>query len=90
MVYVLYILVGIGAAAESLNEWADEEAGQEAVQRVLDSLDDIHALQDAHVDQDVLIEMLRDVRLHALLQVLVTNVHLKLDIKSYFLLIAVR
>lgn len=79
--YCLYILVGIGAAAESLNEWADEEAGQEAVQRVLDSLDDIHALQDAHVDQDVLIDMLRDVRLHALLQVIMMNALQKLDIK---------
>ncbi|XP_037025999.1 peripheral plasma membrane protein CASK isoform X3 [Bradysia coprophila] len=60
--------VAVGAASESLNEWADEEAGLEAVQMVLDSLDDIHALQDAFVDQDVLIEMLRDVKLHALLQ----------------------
>lgn len=51
------------------NAVADEEAGLEAVQTVLDSLDDIHALQDAFVDQDVLMEMLRDVKLHALLQV---------------------
>lgn len=61
--------MAVGTASESLNEWADEEAGLEAVQRVLDSLDDIHALQDAFVDQDVLIDMLRDVKLHALLQV---------------------
>lgn len=61
----------MGTASESLNEWADEEAGLEAVQMVLDSLDDIHALQDAFVDQDVLIEMLRDVKLHALLQVII-------------------
>ncbi|KAJ6637044.1 Peripheral plasma membrane protein CASK, partial [Pseudolycoriella hygida] len=60
--------VAVGTASESLNEWADEAAGLEAVQMVLDSLDDIHALQDAFVDQDVLIEMLRDVKLHALLQ----------------------
>lgn len=59
----------VGTASESLNEWADEEAGLEAVQRVLDSLDDIHALQDSFVDQDVLIDMLRDGKLHALLQV---------------------
>lgn len=63
--------MAVGTASESLNEWADEEAGLEAVQMVLDSLDDIHALQDAFVDQDVLIEMLRDVKLHALLQVII-------------------
>lgn len=65
--------MAVGTASESLNEWADEEAGLEAVQMVLDSLDDIHALQDAFVDQDVLIEMLRDVKLHALLQVMSEN-----------------
>lgn len=59
----------IGTASESLNEWADEEAGLEAVQRILDSLDDIYALQDAFVDPEVLRDMLRDVKLHALLQV---------------------
>ncbi|XP_037910081.1 peripheral plasma membrane protein CASK-like [Hermetia illucens] len=58
----------IGTASESLNEWADEEAGLEAVQRILDSLDDIYALQDAFVDPEVLRDMLRDVKLHALLQ----------------------
>lgn len=65
--------MAVGTASESLNEWADEEAGIEAVQRVLDALDDIHALQDAFVDQDVLMDMLRDVRLHALLQVTYFN-----------------
>jgi hypothetical protein len=62
-------LAAIGAAAETLNEWADEEAGLEAVQRILDSLDDIIALQDAFVDPDVLLSMLRDTKLHALLEV---------------------
>ncbi|EDV42545.2 uncharacterized protein Dana_GF16967, isoform D [Drosophila ananassae] len=55
----------IAAATE---EWADEEAGIEAVQRILDCLDDIYSLQDAHVDADVLRDMLRDSRLHQFLQ----------------------
>lgn len=59
----------IGVASETLNDWADEEAGLEAVQRVLDSLDDIHALQDEYVDEHVLRDMLSDNRLSALLQV---------------------
>ncbi|KRG00089.1 peripheral plasma membrane protein CASK isoform X5 [Drosophila tropicalis] len=50
------------------DEWADEEAGIEAVQRILDCLDDIYSLQDAHVDADVLRDMLRDGRLHQFLQ----------------------
>lgn len=61
--------VTIGIASETLNDWADEEAGLEAVQRVLDSLDDIHALQDEYVDEDILRDMLTDNRLSALLQV---------------------
>lgn len=68
-----YIVV-VGIASETLNDWADDEAGLEAVQRVLDSLDDIHALQDTYVDQDILHEMLRDNKLHALLQVIIINV----------------
>lgn len=52
-----------------LNEWADEDAGIEAVQRILDALDDVSALQDTQIDPDVLISMLRDGRLHGLLQV---------------------
>lgn len=71
--------MAVGTASESLNEWADEEAGLEAVQRVLDSLDDIHALQDSFVDQDVLLDMLRDVKLHALLQVTETFKKKKLN-----------
>lgn len=63
------IKVPIGTASETLNEWADEEAGLEAVQRVIDSLDDIYALQDTFVDPEVLREMLRDNKLHQLLQV---------------------
>lgn len=59
----------VASASDSLNEWADEEAGIEAVQRILDCLDDIYALQDAHVDSDVLRDMLRDNRLHQLLHV---------------------
>lgn len=59
----------VGIASETLNDWADEEAGLEAVQRVLDSMDDIHALQDLYVDKDVIDEMLSDTKLHALLQV---------------------
>lgn len=62
--------VAIGAASESLNEWADEEAGLEAIQKILDSLDDIIALQDANCDPDMLAGMLRDVKLHELLQVI--------------------
>ncbi|XP_031630042.1 peripheral plasma membrane protein CASK isoform X2 [Contarinia nasturtii] len=60
--------VTIGVASETLNDWADEEAGLEAVQRVLDSLDDIHALQDEFLDEDVLRDMLMDNRLCVLLQ----------------------
>lgn len=62
-------LVAVGSASDSLNDWADEEAGLEAVQTVLDSLDDIHALQDSYVDNDLLKDMLRDIRLHELLRV---------------------
>lgn len=65
----MYHLVPIGTASECLNEWADEDAGIEAVQRILDALDDVSALQDAQIDPDVLISMLRDSRLHAILQV---------------------
>ncbi|XP_044314589.1 peripheral plasma membrane protein CASK isoform X4 [Drosophila rhopaloa] len=54
--------------AGATDEWADEEAGIEAVQRILDCLDDIYSLQDAHVDSDVLRDMLRDSRLHQFLQ----------------------
>lgn len=75
--------MAVGAASESLNEWADEEAGLEAVQMVLDSLDDIHALQDAFVDQDVLIEMLRDVKLHALLQVISEYSFISFQFKTF-------
>lgn len=59
----------IGNASEILNEWADEDAGIEAVQRILDCLDDIYALQDSHADPDVLRDMLRDTRLHQFLHV---------------------
>lgn len=59
----------VAPASDILNEWADEEAGIEAVQRILDCLDDIYALQDAHVDADVLRDMLRDNQLHQLLHV---------------------
>lgn len=61
--------VAVGVASESLSEWADEEAGLEAVQRVLDSLDDIHALQDPFVEPEVLNDMLADERLQELLHV---------------------
>ncbi|XP_035777652.1 peripheral plasma membrane protein CASK-like isoform X7 [Anopheles albimanus] len=60
--------MALGTASESLNEWADEEAGLEAIQKILDSLDDIIALQDANCDPDVLAGMLRDAKLHELLQ----------------------
>lgn len=59
----------VASASDILSEWADEEAGIEAVQRILDCLDDIYALQDAHVDSDVLRDMLRDSRLHQFLHV---------------------
>ena len=59
----------MGTASECLNEWADEDAGIEAVQKVLDTLDDIAALQDTEIDPDVLISMLRDSKLHQMLQV---------------------
>lgn len=52
-----------------MTEWADEEAGLEAVEKVVDSLDDIYALQDPLVETDVLRDILRDDRLHMLLQV---------------------
>lgn len=61
--------VTMGTASECLNEWADEDAGIEAVQKILDTLDDISALQDTEIDPDVLISMLRDNKLHAMLQV---------------------
>lgn len=61
--------MAIGAASESLNEWADEDAGIEAVQKILDTLDDVAALQDTEIDPDVLISMLRDNKLHKMLQV---------------------
>lgn len=61
--------VPIGTASETLSEWADDEAGLEAVQKVVDSLDDIYALQDPLVEADVLRDILRDDRLHMLLQV---------------------
>lgn len=51
------------------DEWIEEEIGTEAVQRILDSLDDIVALQDPHADYDVMLSMLRDTRLHSLLKV---------------------
>lgn len=70
IILVFCLTVTIGIASETLNDWADEEAGLEAVQRVLDSLDDIHALQDEYVDDDVLRDMLTDNRLCALLQVM--------------------
>lgn len=68
--------MAIGTASESLNEWADEEAGIEAVQKILDSLDDIHALQDNYIDPDLLRDMLRDNKLHDLLRVRFTATHL--------------
>lgn len=64
-----FLLVAIGTASECLNEWADEDAGIEAVQKILDTLDDIAALQDTEIDPDMLISMLRDNKLHAMLQV---------------------
>lgn len=39
------------------------------MQKVVDSLDDIYALQDPLVETDVLRDILRDDRLHMLLQV---------------------
>lgn len=66
---LFYQKVTVGQASESLNEWADEDAGIEAVQKILDTLDDIAALQDTEIDPDVLISMLRDNKLHAMLQV---------------------
>lgn len=68
-IIIFGFLVAVGSASDSLNDWADEEAGLEAVQTVLDSLDDIHALQDSYVDNDLLKDMLRDIRLHELLRV---------------------
>lgn len=70
IIIIIHLSVTIGVASETLNDWADEEAGLEAVQRVLDSLDDIHALQDEYVDEHVLRDMLSDNRLSALLQVI--------------------
>lgn len=66
---ILISPVAVGTASESLNEWADEDAGIEAVQKILDTLDDIAAIQDTEIDPDVLISMLRDSKLHAMLQV---------------------
>jgi hypothetical protein len=66
---LMFSLVAVGTASECLNEWADEDAGIEAVQKILDTLDDVAALQDNEVDPDVLISMLRDNKLHQMLQV---------------------
>lgn len=66
---IVIFAVIIGIASESLNDWADEQAGIEAVQRILDSLDDIHAMQDPYVDNDVYRGMLTDRRLASLLKV---------------------
>lgn len=60
--------IQIGTASETLSEWADDEAGLEAVQKIVDSLDDVYALQDPLVEPDVLRDILRDDRLHMLLQ----------------------
>jgi calcium/calmodulin-dependent serine protein kinase len=65
----MFSLVAVGTASECLNEWADEDAGIEAVQKILDTLDDVAALQDNEIDPDVLISMLRDNKLHQMLQV---------------------
>jgi hypothetical protein len=65
----IIITVAVGTASECLNEWADEDAGIEAVQKIIDTLDDIAALQDTEIDPDVLISMLRDNKLHTMLQV---------------------
>lgn len=67
--YLAFHSVAIGTASESMNEWADEDAGIEAVQKILDTLDDVAALQDTEIDPDVLISMLRDNKLHTMLQV---------------------
>lgn len=75
--FIINVLVAVGSASDTLNEWADEEAGIEAVQKILDSLDDIHALQDMYVDPDLLRDMLRDTKLHDLLRV-------SLDINFFF------
>ncbi|XP_043070821.1 peripheral plasma membrane protein CASK isoform X3 [Drosophila grimshawi] len=64
----LLIINFVVPIAGAPDEWADEEAGIEAVQRILDCLDDIYSLQDAHVDADVLRDMLRDGRLQQFLQ----------------------
>lgn len=71
---LICLLVAIGTATESLNEWADEDAGIEAVQKILDTLDDVAALQDTEIDPDVLISMLRDNKLHTMLQVNLTYI----------------
>lgn len=78
--------MAIGTASESLNEWADEDAGIEAVQKILDTLDDISALQDSESDPDVLISMLRDGKLHAMLTVrkLCTLLNFHIQCFDYF------
>lgn len=67
--FIHFKLAVIGSASELLNEWADEDAGIEAVQKITDTLDDIASLQDSQVDPDVLISLLRDTKLHMMLQV---------------------
>lgn len=75
--------MAVGSASDSLNDWADEEAGLEAVQTVLDSLDDIHALQDSYVDNDLLKDMLRDIRLHELLRVSSKFITQRVEISNF-------
>lgn len=70
IIYIYFFtIVPVGTASEILGEWADEEAGIESVQRILDSLDDIYAIQDPQVDPDVLQNILYDKNMHQLLQV---------------------
>lgn len=69
MIFFYLTSVTVGIASETLNDWADEEAGLEAVQRILDSLDDIHALEDLYVDEQMYNDILRDEQLIELLQV---------------------
>ena len=77
--------VQIGTASETLSEWADDEAGLEAVQKIVDSLDDVYALQDPLVEPDVLRDILRDDRLHMLLQVrAVLRTEVSVDVIVFF------
>lgn len=73
------ISVFLNEASEALNEWADDEVSMKAVQQMVDTLDDIVALQEPDTDKVIVRDMMSDERLVTLLQVIS-----KLSFSSFF------